>query len=112
MCWWTSVIARGERAVENRVIVSGLVAGPASTNLYRYRRAQLYTRGTRGRDKLIANTSRPDTLLLLTLKTLKYKSLLPKNLSRYAKLLNIDCDSCMPRNRSPINDVKNRRMKK
>ena len=25
MCWWTSEIARGERAVANRVIVSGLV---------------------------------------------------------------------------------------
>lgn len=26
--WWTSEIARGERAIANRVIVSGLVAAP------------------------------------------------------------------------------------
>lgn len=78
MCWWTSEIARGERAVANRVIVSGLVGRTSPYQPIQLpTNSTLYTQNTR--DKLIAIRSRPGTLLLLTLKTLKCKSLLPKS---------------------------------
>lgn len=58
MCWWTSEIARGDRAVANRVIVSELSPAPASPyQPYRYRpttaRAEL-ERGSYWRSKLLS----------------------------------------------------------
>ncbi|CAH2268901.1 jg21170 [Pararge aegeria aegeria] len=54
MCWWTSEIARGDRAVAYRVIVSGVFAGagPASNTLFRYRPTTLYTRSSRANTRL------------------------------------------------------------